>query len=178
MKMPTISPSFFDLSKPLIANKQSALCLAWVIGHSLIYMYMYCGQYQCWTCQTDHTILEEFVTPLRKWLKSLYTSEWDLHNICRDVKFNSTETEYTCVHSNGNRPIRVAVLVIDVFSFCYYPTWLAVRFFSVVDVTRRKNSPSNFHCITFDFRPFWRKNVDDENSHSNGSNIISLYFIS
>ena len=53
------------------------------------------------------------------------------------------------------------------FSFCYYPTRLAVWFFPVVDETRRKNSLSNFCWMTFDF--FWRKNVDDENSHTNGS---------
>ena len=44
----------------------------------------------------------------------------------------------------------MAVFVIDVFSFCYYPTRLAVWFFPVVDVTRRKNSPSIFCWMTFD----------------------------
>ena len=70
------------------------------------------------------------------------------------------------------RPIRVAVFVVDVFYVLLYPTRLAVWFFSVVDETRRKNSPSNFCWMTFDLWPFWRKNVDDENSHSNGPIVI------
>ena len=69
---------------------------------------------------------------------------------------------------------KVAVFVVNVFYVLLYPTRLAVWFFSVVDETRRKNSPSNFCWMTFDLWPFWRKNVDDENSHSNGPNILTI----
>ena len=72
-------------------------------------------------------------------------------------------------HKNNHiRPIRVIVFVVDVFYVLLYSTRLAVWFFFVVDKRRRKNSPSNFCWMTFDLWPFWRKNVDDENSHSNG----------
>ena len=55
-----------------------------------------------------------------------------------------------CLVSWINRPIRVAVFNVDVFYVLLYPTRLAVLFFSVVDETRRKKSPSIFCWITFD----------------------------
>ena len=48
----------------------------------------------------------------------------------------------------SDRPIRVAVFVVDVFYVLLYPTRLAVWFFFVVDETRRKNSPSIFCWMT------------------------------
>ena len=61
----------------------------------------------------------------------------------------------------------MAVFVVDVFYVLLYLTRLAVWFFSTWR-DRPKNSPSNLCWMTFDLWPFWRKNVDDENSHSNG----------